>query len=402
MRAVRTAYHTHLMTTTSVPIRLGAIGTGLAMERLHWPALRQLTDRFAVTAFAEKDRAAAERFAAYSGVPMSAHHDDYRALLDRRDIDAVCILLPIPLLYDAARAALAAGKHVLCEKTPGTDLEQGRAFMKLENEFPRQKLLIAENFFYRDDIRLARQLLDSGAIGRPSVITWRSSGQFVPREGSFSGTAWRIRPGYRGGPHLDGGVHMISHIRMLCGDVRKVHALIRQDNTQMGGPSHMILNLSFVSGAIGSYTALHPEFPVPRDQGRGLWLYGTEGAMTFKGDPGESTRTVTVHRPTGDGGVLSAEEHRIENTDGGYYNEWRNFHDAIVHDSPIVATVPQSFHNMLVVLRGLDSAAGAGEIDLTPDAPTPLSAHAIPLWFPHGATDLFGTLPIRVSSSGAA
>jgi predicted dehydrogenase len=64
VRAVRTAYHTHLMTTSSAPIRLGAIGAGLAMERLHWPALRQLTERFAVTAFAEKDRTATERFAA--------------------------------------------------------------------------------------------------------------------------------------------------------------------------------------------------------------------------------------------------------------------------------------------------------------------------------------------------
>ena len=95
--------------SASAPIRLGAIGVGLAMEKLHWPALRQLTDRFAVTAFAERDRTTAERFAQYAGVPLSAHHDDYRALLDRRDVDAVCILLPIPLLYDAARAALQAG-----------------------------------------------------------------------------------------------------------------------------------------------------------------------------------------------------------------------------------------------------------------------------------------------------
>jgi predicted dehydrogenase len=385
------------MTSVSVPIRLGAIGVGLAMEKLHWPALRRLTERFTITAFAEKDRGTAERFAAYSGAPLSAHHEDYRALLDRKDLDAVCILLPIPLLYDAARASLQAGKHVLCEKTPGTDLEQGRAFLQLEQEFSRQKLLIAENFFYRDDIRLARQLVDDGAIGQASVITWRSSGQYVPRESSFSSTPWRIRPGYRGGPHLDGGVHMISHIRMLCGDVRAVHALVRQDNTKMGGPSHMTLNLRFVSGAIGNYTALHPELPVPRDQGRGLWLYGTEGTMTFGGNPGDPTRSVTVHRPAGPEGKLVPEEHKVEKTDGGYYNEWRNFHDAIVHDSPIVGTVAQSFHNMLVVLRGLDSAESGGELDLTPDAPTPLSEKAIPLWQPHSAKDLFDTLPCTVS-----
>jgi predicted dehydrogenase len=54
-------------------IRLGVIGTGLAVEQLHWPALRRMTDRFAITAFANHTRPKAEHFAAYSGASM----DDY-------------------------------------------------------------------------------------------------------------------------------------------------------------------------------------------------------------------------------------------------------------------------------------------------------------------------------------
>ncbi|HEU5316383.1 MAG TPA: Gfo/Idh/MocA family oxidoreductase [Chloroflexota bacterium] len=385
------------------PIRLGAIGTGLAMEKLHWPALRQLQDRFTLTAFAERDQKNADRFVSYSGADRRAHHADYRALLERKDVDAVAILLPIPLLYDAARAALEAGKHVLCEKTPGVDLEQGRAFLELERCFPNQRLLVAENFFYRDDLRLARSLLEGGAIGRLHTMTWRMVSQYVPdlTGRSFSSTPWRQRPQYRGGPHLDGGVHMVSQIRLLCGDVHKVHGLVQHANTQMGGPSDLSLNLRFVSGAIGSYVSLHPEIPVPRDEARGMRLYGSEGTMTFSGNFGEATRTVTVHRPTGSSGSgekLAAEEHVVANTDGGYYNEWHNFHDAVVHGAPIVGTVAQSFHNMLVVLRGLDSAEGEGEVDLASDAPTPLSERPIPLWRPHGAEGLFDGLPCGVSN----
>src|SRR6266542_2081675 len=398
------------------PIRLGAIGTGLAMERLHWPALRQLPDRFTVTAFAEKDQATAQRFAAYSGVPLERRSVDYQALLDRRDVDAVVILLPIPLLYEAARAALQAGKHVLCEKPPGIDLDQGRAFLELEKQFPDRKLLVAENFFYRDDLRLARKLLDDGAIGRLNTMTWRMASQYLPDPGgrSFSSTPWRWQPQYRGGPHLDGGVHMIAQIRLLCGDVKAVHGLVQHANTKMGGPSDMTLNLRFVSGAIGSDVSLHSEIPVQPEQSRGMRLYGSEGVMTFTGNFAESTRTVTVHRPAdpadpgdatsasaasarGAGPKTTAEEHRVERTDGGYYNEWRNFHDAIVHGAEIVGTVAQSFHNMLIVLRGLDSAEGAGEVDLTPDAPTPLTNKPLPLWQPHGAKDLFDTLPCQVA-----
>ncbi|CAA9300211.1 MAG: hypothetical protein AVDCRST_MAG77-5556 [uncultured Chloroflexi bacterium] len=371
-------------------VRVGAIGVGLAMEKLHWPALRQLTDRFRVTAFADVSRQTAEHFAAYAGVDMRDYSAEYRELLRRDDVDAVVILLPIPLLYEAARAALEAGKHVLCEKPPGGTLEQGQEFLELERQFPDRKLLIAENFFYRDDLRLARSLVDAGEIGKVQAMTWRMASQYVPREGSFSSTPWRQQPQYRGGPHLDGGVHMVAQIRLLCGDVQRVHGLVQHANSKMGGPSHLLLNMAFVSGAVGNYTSLHPEIPVPREES-GMRLFGSNGVMQFRSGPGEETRTVVVHRADG-----SVQEHRVEGTDGGYYNEWRNFHDAIRHDEPILGTVAQSYKNMQSVLGGLDSAEGAGELSLD-DAPGGLSEQALPLWRPRGTQGLFDGLPCRVS-----
>ncbi|MGH2371719.1 MAG: Gfo/Idh/MocA family oxidoreductase, partial [Chloroflexota bacterium] len=53
--------------------QLGVIGTGLAVEKLHWPALQQMPDRFQIVAFADHTRAQGERFAAYSGASL----DDY-------------------------------------------------------------------------------------------------------------------------------------------------------------------------------------------------------------------------------------------------------------------------------------------------------------------------------------
>lgn len=52
------------------PIRLGIIGTGLAVKRLHWPVLRQMPDRFAIAGFANRTRATAEEFAAVAGLSM--------------------------------------------------------------------------------------------------------------------------------------------------------------------------------------------------------------------------------------------------------------------------------------------------------------------------------------------
>jgi predicted dehydrogenase len=371
-------------TSVARPIRLGIIGTGLAVQKLHWPALRQMPDRFTIVAFANDTRPPAEAFAAYAGVSMSNYHPDYHALLARPDVDAVLIALPIPLLYPVTRAALEAGKHVICEKPAGANLEQSREFLALATRFPDRKVLVAENFFYRDDLRLARSLLDAGQIGRLHLMSWRVVFHLVPREAEYSGTGWRIAPSYRGGPQLDAGVHHIAQIRLLCGDVEDLQGFLQFANPTTGGPSDLVLNMHFVNHAIGSYVGAHLAIPTPGEENE-MRLYGTDGILTV------TRGRVRLHRPDG-----TTDEHLVE-CDGGQYNEWLNFHDAIVHDEPIVATIEQSFANLAIVMRAIDSAE-EHELKGMVESPGGLSATAVPLWRPRGAGGLFDGLPCRVSS----
>jgi predicted dehydrogenase len=360
------------------PIRLGLIGTGLAVEQLHWPALRRMPDRFVVTAFAEPVAEQAARFAAYSGVAPAAGCADHRDLLARADVDAVLITVPIPLLYGMARDALAAGKHVLCEKPTGTDEEQAVAFLAFEDEFPDRVVLVGENYFYRDDLRHARALLDDGAIGKLHLMAFRRAGQSVPREGGFSSTPWRQRPQYRGGVHLDAGVHEIAQIRLLCGAVRHVHGAVQRANSTIDSPSDLTLNLTFADGAIGNYTACYSEVPVPPEP-NDMRLYGTEGVLVLSGSQEE--RRVTLVRADGETRTDAFRE-----IDNGYYAELCDFADAVRHGRPVVGTVAQSAANMRVVLAALDSAERAEVVPL--DDPGP-----VPLWRPRGAAGLFDGLP---------
>ena len=373
-------------TSATRQIRLGIIGTGLAVEKLHWPALRQLTAEFRVTAFTNRSRPNAERFAHYSGTPMSAFVADYQDLLGRDDVDAVLISLPIPLNLPVTQAALEAGKHVICEKPAGADAGEGRAFVELSARYPDLTVLIAENMFYRDGLRVARSLLDDGVIGRVHLATWRQVSQLVPREGQFSSTPWRHHPGYAGGPHLDAGVHHTATMRLLLGDAVRVSAETQDANSTHGGPSDLTMNLRFVSGAIGSYTAAYPELPVPPEPGE-LRLYGTEAVLTTGW---QGTR---VYRPDG-----SVETWKVEGDDGGYYNEFLNFHEAITGRASLVGTVAQSWRNMELILSGLDSAARGAVVEI-PAWPTELSATAVPLWRPAGETDLLAGLPSRLNHS---
>lgn len=362
------------------PLRLGVIGTGLAVEKLHWPALKQLRDRFAIVAFANHTRSKAEHFAAYSGTPMSAYHQDYQDLLRRDDVDAVLISLPIPLNLPVTRAALEAGRHVICEKPPGGNLAEGRAYVELVAQHPNQVVLVAENFFYRDDLRLARSLIDQGRLGRLHLADWRVVGQLVPKPGEFSSTPWRHHPAYEGGPHLDAGVHHTAQLRLLCGDADRVSAEIQDANTTHCGPSDLSMTLRFVSGAVGSFTAAYPELPLPAEPNE-LRLYGTDAVMAV------ARQRVTLHLADG-----SSETHQIDHTDGGYLNEFRNFADALQHGAAIIGTAAQSFRNMQLVLTALEAAATGKTLPIDP-WPDALSATPVPLWRPTPADDLFATLP---------
>ena len=322
-------------------IRLGVIGTGLAVEKLHWPALVRLQDKFRVVAFSNHTRPKAEHFAAYAGLSMDDYTEDYESLLQRDDVDTVLISLPIPMNYPVTQAALEAGKNVICEKPAGIDITEARDFVELVRRYPDRTVLIAENWFYRDDIRFARRLLDQRAIGRVHLATWRFAIQLVPKDGQFSSTPWRHNPGYVGGPHMDGGVHHIAELRMLLGDVVRVYGETQHANETHGGPSDLSLNLKFASGAIASYTAVYTDIELPTESNE-LRIYGTEGVMTL------GYREVRIDRPG-----QETEVHTIEMQDGGYYNEFVDFHDAVFKGTAMVGTVEQTYRNMQIVDAGI-------------------------------------------------
>ena len=373
------------MSTTSTPIRLGIIGTGLAIEKLHWPALARLKDAFEVVAFANHTQPKAEHFSSYSGVPMDRFHRQYQALLARDDVDAVLIALPIGLTFTVTREALEAGKHVICEKPAGANLREAYDFLELEKQYPDRVVLVAENWFYRDDLRFARTLLDRGDIGPTRLVSWRLVNQLIPRDDQFSSTPWRHHIDYAGGPHLDGGVHHTAEIRLLAGDADRLQAEIQDANSTHDGPSILTMNLHFVSGAVGNYTASYPEIPAV-DEPNELRIYGTRGQMVL------GRNTIRVEQADG-----ASRGYRIAQQDGGYYNELIDFHDAIRYGTTPVGSVTQSFRTMELILLALESAA-EGAVKHPDQAVGPLSATAVPLWSPRGASDPFAGLDVSIET----
>ena len=106
------------------PLRLGVIGVGLIWIRTHQPLLEPMTDAFAPVAFCDVSE---ERRAALAQEFLDARvRDDYRALLELAEVEAVLVLTPIALNAPVARAALRAGKHVILEKPLARSIAEGR------------------------------------------------------------------------------------------------------------------------------------------------------------------------------------------------------------------------------------------------------------------------------------
>lgn len=143
------------------PLRIGILGAArIAPMALINPA-KQNAD-VVVAAVAARDGSRARAFAARHGI--ASVHDDYEALITDPGIDAIYNPLPNGLHGRWTRAALAAGKHVLCEKPFTANAAEARDIAELADTSDR---VVMEAFHYRyHPLTLrAEEIIASGELG---------------------------------------------------------------------------------------------------------------------------------------------------------------------------------------------------------------------------------------------
>jgi predicted dehydrogenase len=143
-------------------LRIGILGAArIAPSALIKPA--KGSGEVVVAAVAARDGARAHAFAAQHGI--SRVHDSYEALLADPDLDAVYNPLPNSLHGRWTRAALAGGKHVLCEKPFTANATEAREVAELAAKSDR---VVMEAFHYRYHPLTLRieEIIASGELGR--------------------------------------------------------------------------------------------------------------------------------------------------------------------------------------------------------------------------------------------
>jgi D-xylose 1-dehydrogenase (NADP+, D-xylono-1,5-lactone-forming) len=167
----------------------------------------------AFVAVASRDAGRAERFAARHALqPFGS----YEALLESDAVDAIYVALPNALHLEWATRALAAGKHVLCEKPLSPrPAEVAAAFEAAE----RHDRVLAEAFMWRyhPSTRLAQRLVAEGAIGDLRYLKGTLSFTLEGRDP-------RLEKALDGGSLLDLGCYCVAAARLFAGEPDRVHA----------------------------------------------------------------------------------------------------------------------------------------------------------------------------------
>ena len=207
------------------PLKVGIIGCGNITLNDHAPALKSL-DGVRVVAIADPVEARRQKVQARLGLPDSACFADHRALLDDGSVDYVTLTVPQkfrrPIVEDCARS----GVHVLTEKPIATIPADAQHMIEAMRDADLRYGMV-HNYLYYPEYVLARELIDSGAIGTLRHVTLNFLSMPDHPGAAEYRPQWRKDPAEAGGGILMDMVHAIYLAEyFLGGPIRAVSAVV--------------------------------------------------------------------------------------------------------------------------------------------------------------------------------
>lgn len=266
-------------------IRVGFVGAGNNTRVRHIPGFQKLPG-IQFVAVANRSRESGERVAKEFGIARV--HEDWHDVVRAPDVDAVCIGTWPYVHCEITLAALAAGKHVLCEARMAMNAAEGRRMLEGSRRAPQlvAQLVPAPHTLEVDSTLTS--LIAGGYVGEVLAVELNAAqGKFVERDAALM---WRQDIALSGHNVLNMGIWYEAMMRWL-GPAERVMAMTkvavarRRDTAgawhDVKVPDHVDLLASFRGGApahmrFSSVTALAPKSDV--------WIFGTEGTLHLEAD----------------------------------------------------------------------------------------------------------------------
>ena len=214
-------------------MKVGIIGAGWIAEKATI-TLNGLTDCEAY-AIGSRSLEKAEAFAKQWNIKQA--YGSYAELIADPAVDLIYVATPHSHHYDVTREALLAGKPCLVEKAFMANARQTEEILALAHE---RQVFLAEAIWtrYQPVVETVRQLINSGRIGEPRMVT-------ATLGYSMGNKARIMRPDLCGGALLDLGVYALNFVRMFFpADIVSIDGTCVKSDTGMDLTNTMTLILA--------------------------------------------------------------------------------------------------------------------------------------------------------------
>jgi predicted dehydrogenase len=188
---------------------------------------------------------AAGKAAAEAGVP---HYSSLEELLRKDRPDGAVVATPNQLHVPHALQCLEAGVAVLLEKPIAGTVEDAAQLVEVIGS-RKGRVLIGHHRAHSPIMAKAKEVVDSGVLGR--LVAVMGSATFFKPDHYFAEAPWRREPG--AGPILLNMIHEVHNLRMLCGEIVAVQAIVSHAVRRFPVEDTAAINLQFAGGALGSF-----------------------------------------------------------------------------------------------------------------------------------------------------
>lgn len=295
------------------PFRLGIIGAGSRGQEL----IRSFLRVPGVSVIAAAD-VYEPRFAQLNRIcgKEVASHKDYRALLDRKDLDAVVVATPLGLHGEHVTAGLSSGHHVYGEKVMAYTVEQANGIVAAANENKRI-YQIGHQYRYSPWIRAAVLRVQQGEIGDVTHIMgywhrnndWRRPVSDPSLEHLIN---WRLYHEWSLGLIAELGSHHMDIANWVFGEY-PISALASGSICRYHDGRETDDNVQAILSYSGGRRFIFTSITDNAKMGDQLWLYGTKGSLnltlqdaTFFYEPKKIAKVITAASGKDEGVVTSA------------------------------------------------------------------------------------------------
>lgn len=277
---------------------------------------------------------------------------DYKELIHSGEVDAISVCLPNYLHAPVSIEGLNNGLHVLCEKPMATSQEEADAMIAAaaKNE---KKLMIAHNQRFVRSHQLARQLIESGEVGK--IYSFRTAfGHPGPEGWSIDGKeSWFFEKdkAYIGAMG-DLGVHKTDLLRYLLGEeIVEVGAFIETTAKEFADVDDTaVCALKTESGIIGTLAA---SWSYTAKEDNSTIIYGEKAILRLEENPNYSLIAQYTN-----GEVVNYELGKIQSNDEGGQNTTHvidHFVESILNNTEPLITGEEGMKSLAVIIAALKS-----------------------------------------------